>query len=114
MALKFFLYGAVFFSTNNRRNQAKSRVESRATADGFVAEPFIASDGVNLLELGYGAPWPGGTLNVTQGSFPGFRFCYSHTNYETVEAARLDVSANWNVEQDSDSFWGFSALTVPG
>jgi hypothetical protein len=113
MTLKHYLYGAVFFSNTNRRNSARTLVENQAAANGFATEAWMTTDGQNMLEMVYGAPWPGGCTNVTQGSFPGFRFCYTHTDTPTVEAAMAALEDNWQVAQDSDSFWARATANVP-
>lgn len=105
MALKYFFYGEVTFTSTQKRNAAGRRLDNRASSAGFTAEVWQA-----LLDA-YGS-WPAGRGDITKGGMSGLRFCYSSTDQAAVDSAFNDIAAAWDVFQDSDSWWSYAAMPI--
>lgn len=106
MALRYYIFGEVTFSSSQKRNTAGRRLENRAAQAGFTAEVWRG------LTEAYGT-WPAGRGDVTVGGLAGLRFCYSSTDPAAVSTAFDDIAAAWDVFQDSDSWWSYAAEPIP-
>jgi hypothetical protein len=105
---KWYIYGTVYFTTNQRRTSAGRRLDGYVTNNGWVAEAWF--------ELG--PTWPAGRADVTgtadNGStVPGLRFCYYTLEEAQARAAMADITQNWARYEDTNSTWGYEAVTVP-
>ena len=101
--MKWFIYGEVTFTTSAKRNAAGRRFDNRAAGAGFTPEAW--QELVNM----YG-DWPAGRADIVKDGLPGLRFCYSTTDQATATAAVEDVTAAWDVFQDSNSWWAYAAV----
>ena len=100
--MKYYIYGEVFFSSNNKRNAAGRRLDSRVANLGFVAEAFQG------LVDAYGS-WPAGRQDISVGGLAGIRLSYMTTDQDLAFDTYLDIIAAWDVFQDSSSWWGVGA-----
>jgi hypothetical protein len=103
MALRYFIYGEVVFTTTAKRTAAGRRLDQRAAKAGF--EPAVWQMLVDV----YGA-WPAGRGDITKDGSPAMRFCYTTLDPAIAAAAQEDIAAAWDVFQDSDSFWSYTAV----
>jgi hypothetical protein len=106
MALRYYIYGEVVFTAAGKRTAAGHRLDQRAAKAGF--EPLVWQ---GLLDA-YGT-WPAGQGLLTKDGLPALRFCYSTLDAAIATEAVEDISAAWDVFQDSDSFWSYVAQPVP-
>lgn len=107
--MKWYVYGEVFFATTQKRNAAGRRLDQRVGQRGFTADVWPL-----LVEV-YGS-WPSGRVDVTGlsdtgVSSPGIRFCYSTTDQAAADEAFADITAAWDVFQDTSSWWAYAAVT---
>lgn len=110
MALRYYIYGEVGFTTNAKRNAAGRRLDNRAGQAGFSPEVWAA-----LLDA-YGT-WPAGRADViltddNGAPVPGLRFCYATDDQATANAAQEDVAAAWDVADGMPSFWAYATAVM--
>lgn len=105
MVLKYYIYGEVVFTSTAKRTAAGRRLDSRTTKAGFVAEAWA-----ELINV-YGN-WPSGKGDVLKDGLPALRFCYMTTDPVIATESIEEISSAWDVFQDSESFWSYTA--VPG
>jgi len=105
VALRYFIYGEVSFSTAQKRTAAGRRLDQRAARAGFTPEVWQG-----LLDA-YGS-WPAGQAAITKDGLPALQFCYATNDSTIAEDALADIAAAWDVFQDSNSWWAYSTITV--
>lgn len=106
--MRWYIYGEVFFTTTQRRNNAGRRLDNFVAQLGFIA-------GLWDLLLQVNPAWPAGRADITgvadNGStVPGIRFCYYTTDDTAARSAMDDIVQNWARFEDTNSFWAYTAV----